>query len=704
MLGLTKRRRFVGARRRAFPVRVALLTVVSSCYVAANWYRGSWPGEHNNKGMETDVGRTLLASNSTHPDQAYYCETLTDAHHGEYPNDMYTCQERQDGMLVLHVLGVMYTFLGLALVCDEFFEPALDAICKFLDLSDDVGGATFMAAGSSAPELFTSIMGVFVAKSDVGIGTIIGSAVFNILIIIGCVAFAAPGLILSWYPLTRDSICYSITIICLICVVFNGKVEAWEAIICLLLYIGYVVVMYFNERTKANVYARIEKAAQKEVSLRRLDWQHFLTGIAFLVFISFVIVVNLVMVVADLAGEDAGWLAIVNHICSSIFLLEFLAKLYAFGIYQYWQDPYNAFDGILVFLIVGEYILQLAASLAAIENGSSPRFVGAGRSARLFRVFRIIRALRVVRVVTGAQQMRRASLASSTTIRVEPAPPAPDAMNEFADTGLAVNSSEGPNSARDSARGSDDPLLPTDKPEERDNPAADEKEKAEEEKQEDDEDDDPFWPFTPPEKEKPEDEAPGPVDWIMWAITLPMGFFMVFTIPDCRREYWSSGKLKNAFVLTFINSILWIGFLSYFMVWFGATIGDTLGIPSTIMGLTFLAAGTSIPDTISSVHKAQEGKGDMAVSNSIGSNIFDILVGLGVPWFIQTVFVDFGGYVPIQSDNMTLNVMLLFVTLALVISSIHFSHWHLSKTIALYLFSLYVAFVTLMILLENGDI
>lgn len=42
-----------------------------------------------------------------------------------------------------------------------------------------------MAAGSSAPELFTAILGVFIAKGDVGTGTIVGSAVFNILFVIG---------------------------------------------------------------------------------------------------------------------------------------------------------------------------------------------------------------------------------------------------------------------------------------------------------------------------------------------------------------------------------------------------------------------------------------------------------------------------------------------------------------------------------------
>lgn len=45
------------------------------------------------------------------------------------------------------------------------------------------------------------------------------------------------------------------------------------------------------------------------------------------------------------------------------------------------------------------------------------------------------------------------------------------------------------------------------------------------------------------------------------------------------------------------------------------------------MGLTFLAAGTSIPDLITSVLVARKGFGDMAVSSSIGSNLFDVTIG-----------------------------------------------------------------------------
>lgn len=50
-----------------------------------------------------------------------------------------------------------------------------------MSMPSDVAGATFMAIATSAPELFTNIIGTFITHGDIGIGTIVGSAVFNIL-------------------------------------------------------------------------------------------------------------------------------------------------------------------------------------------------------------------------------------------------------------------------------------------------------------------------------------------------------------------------------------------------------------------------------------------------------------------------------------------------------------------------------------------
>jgi hypothetical protein len=52
-------------------------------------------------------------------------------------------------------------------------------------------------------------------------------------------------------------------------------------------------------------------------------------------------------------------------------------------------------------------------------------------------------------------------------------------------------------------------------------------------------------------------------------------------------------------------------------------------------------------------HPSAPGLGDMAVSNTIGSNVFDILVGLGVPWALQTMCVDYGSEVSGWGSDVT---------------------------------------------------
>ena len=168
-----------------------------------------------------------------------------------YPQDIFTSEEKANGYIAFHILGVCYMFLGLALICDEFFVPSLHIISKILNISDDVAGATFMAAGGSAPELFISIIGVFISESNVGFGTIVGSAVFNVLFVIGmCAMFSKAILNLTWWPLLRDSIFYILALIILICFFNNQLIDWWEALILFLLYIVYVIFMAYNSKTE----------------------------------------------------------------------------------------------------------------------------------------------------------------------------------------------------------------------------------------------------------------------------------------------------------------------------------------------------------------------------------------------------------------------------------------------------------------------
>ena len=56
-------------------------------------------------------------------------------------------------------------FVALSIVCDEFFVPALERMSDVWGISDEIAGATLMAAGGSAPELATSFIGTFTGSS-----------------------------------------------------------------------------------------------------------------------------------------------------------------------------------------------------------------------------------------------------------------------------------------------------------------------------------------------------------------------------------------------------------------------------------------------------------------------------------------------------------------------------------------------------------
>jgi len=183
-------------------------------------------------------------------------------------------------------------------------------------------------------------------------------------------------------------------------------------------------------------------------------------------------------------------------------------------------------------------------------------------------------------------------------------------------------------------------------------------------------------------------------DWVWYIICLPLVFVMTFTIPDVQRP----GMAKWCYV-SFIVSILWIGGFSYFMVDWAETVGKTFGIPSEIMGLTVLAAGTSVPDLLSSVIVARRGQGDMAVSSSVGSNIFDILVGLPLPWILYSATKN-GETVLVSSGGLVRSLLILIGMLVLVVISIHCQGWKLTKTLGGFMFLLYIAFLIQAVVLE----
>ncbi|XP_035470389.2 sodium/potassium/calcium exchanger 2-like isoform X7 [Scophthalmus maximus] len=491
---------------------------------------------------------------------------------GDYPPDLFTLAERRQGAVALHMFGMIYMFIALAIVCDEFFVPALTVITEKLTISDDVAGATFMAAGGSAPELFTSIIGVFISHSNVGIGTIVGSAVFNILFVIGmCAIFSKEILNLTWWPLFRDVSFYILDLIMLIIFFLDNIICIWESITLLSAYAAYVIFMKCNSKVEGFVKNCMSKNQVVEVAVQPKARPRLQRG-----------------------GSSAS-------------LHNSLMRNSIFQLMIHTLDPLS--EG--KFREKASILHKIAKKKCQVEDSEKANGV-ASRSDK--------------------------NLPNSSSVEVEVTPP----MNGT---------------------------------------AGQEGETAEDEEEEDQ----PLslsWPESNRKR-------------LTYLLIIPIVLPLWLTLPDVRKT-----SSKKFFPVTFFGAICWIAAFSYLMVWWAHQVGETIGITEEIMGLTILAAGTSIPDLITSVIVARKGLGDMAVSSSVGSNIFDITVGLPFPWLLWSSFNDMKP-VQVSSNGLFCAIVLLFLMLIFVIISIAACKWRMSKLLGFIMFMLYFVFLVVSVMLED---
>jgi len=181
---------------------------------------------------------------------------------------------------------------------------------------------------------------------------------------------------------------------------------------------------------------------------------------------------------------------------------------------------------------------------------------------------------------------------------------------------------------------------------------------------------------------------------VVWFLGIPVMVLFYITIPPCCKEKWSEWYL-----VTFVMSVLWMGGLSYILVWMVCIIGETFSIPDCIMGMTFLAAGSSIPDVMASVIVIRQGSGDMALSNAIGSNVFDMLC-LGVPWLLKTTVMEPGSRIQIESQSIMISALLLIASIVFLVVAIHLNDWCVDKKLGIMFLTVYIVFITLATLLE----
>ena len=448
----------------------------------------------------------------------------------QFPEDLIGKENRERGGVLVHIFAAFYIFGCLAYLCDCYFVPALEVLTERMKIQPEVAGATFMAIGSSSPELFASLIGVYVAEDDVGVGTIIGSAVFNILFVIGfCIIVAPSVLCIDVYPIVRDAAFYTLSLIPLAAICMDGQVDWYDAVALVLLYGLYIFMMYHSVTVERHFYNWFPMARPEEMPKET----------------------------TPMLNKN------------------------------------------------GDQVTLTTAQAKAIEANNSHAVDSANGEAKY--------------LVNGEQ----------LEIKIT-------------DTSL------------------DD--------------------------YQDDNDVSCFSDLYPPA---------GTMKKILWLTGLPIIILFWLTIPDASKPRW-----KRWFPMTFVVCLVYIAGFSYVLVYMVTVIGYTAGVPDIVMGLIFMACGASVPDALASIIVAKHGHGRMSISNCIGSNVFDILLGLGLPWLMKTLLTHYGHAVPIMSGSIKFTVFILIGSVVTMMFIFWISRWKLRWPAGLMLIVTYLGFMTVSCLFE----
>ena len=143
----------------------------------------------------------------------------------------------------LIIFGLLGLIIGGNLVVNNSISVATE-----LGVSQKIIGLTIIAAGTSLPELTTSLVAALKKNSDIAIGNVVGSNIFNILLILSISSFIKP-ISFNQNFNTDVYILLGGTVFLMIAMITGQKkkLDRWEALILLLFYLGYTIYLISKE-------------------------------------------------------------------------------------------------------------------------------------------------------------------------------------------------------------------------------------------------------------------------------------------------------------------------------------------------------------------------------------------------------------------------------------------------------------------------
>ncbi len=205
--------------------------------------------------------------------------------------------------LIIDFVLLVISFVAMHFISKRYFIESLDHISKKLRLSSDMAGSTLMAAGSSAPELAVALFAILLKGNHeaIGIGTIVGSALFNILVITGVVMYIRRKTKLIWQPIFRDIIFYILAILLLAYTFYTGRINLLSGLLLVGTYLLYIIVVYFWKRlfpyedieNEPERIIRPEKMESSWMKTRFGTFDQFISRFQFIVFIVSIALISL---------------------------------------------------------------------------------------------------------------------------------------------------------------------------------------------------------------------------------------------------------------------------------------------------------------------------------------------------------------------------------------------------------------------------
>lgn len=162
----------------------------------------------------------------------------------DIPKDLLPESKVVPGKWWLYVIFIV-AGLGLLIVGSNWLLEGAIIIARMFGLSDLVIGATIVAAGTSMPEVATSVIASIRRQQDIAVGNVVGSNIFNILAVLGLSGvFASNGLNVSPVALHFDiPVMIAVAVACLPIFFTGNLISRWEGVLFLGYYVAYTLYL-----------------------------------------------------------------------------------------------------------------------------------------------------------------------------------------------------------------------------------------------------------------------------------------------------------------------------------------------------------------------------------------------------------------------------------------------------------------------------